>query len=164
MLGGGGGRGLDSDLRQALSGLPRSPPSAAAAAAAAEDEAARDARLAVFQAVPPFPVFVRSPLSGSSPLPSRSPMVIVGSTRVVGEGFSRHVILKRPKSGISVSLVSRVISSPKSAVGHGPQSLTPAAFLLLGSQSVHCVCSRPLPVLGNPSHRNPELREGGRTP
>ena len=74
--GGVGGRGLDSDLRQALSGLPRSPPSAAAAAAA-EDEAARVARLAVFQAVPPFPVFVRSPLSGSAPLPSRSPMMMV---------------------------------------------------------------------------------------
>ena len=74
--GGVGGRGLDSDLRQALSGLPRSPPSAAAAAAA-EDEAARYARLAVFQAVPPFPVFVRSPLSGSAPLPSRSPMMMV---------------------------------------------------------------------------------------
>ena len=99
MLGGGGGRGLDSDLRQALSGLPRSPPSAAAAAAAAaaaEDEAARDARLAVFQAVPPFPVFVRSPLSGSAPLPSRSPMMmIVGSTRVVGEGFSIETSQKR---------------------------------------------------------------------
>lgn len=61
VLGGGGGRGLDSDLRrQALSGLPSA---VAIGRRAAAEEAARDARLAVFQAVPPFPVFVlRSPL------------------------------------------------------------------------------------------------------
>ena len=90
VLGGAGGGGLDSDLRQALSGLlPRSPSAAAAAAPLRRRPPGRPDRQFSRQCLrSPFSFVLRSPLR--SRLTRSSPMI--GSTRVAGDGFSQNTV------------------------------------------------------------------------